>query len=104
MKLPIHSAILWLAAIVGAHASLTVSTDFESGSAKVLDLNSDAQTIRISPGGDLKRGMPNWWYLRLDGVDTSKPIVLDVVALNVSLPPGEKGRPLNAGWTLPNCA
>jgi hypothetical protein len=104
MKVLAQSVIVWCAAVVGVHANLTVSTDFESGSAKVLDLNPDTQTIRISPAGDLQRGMPNWWYLRLDGVDAGKPVVLEVVALNVSVPPGAKGKPLNASWTLPACA
>jgi hypothetical protein len=104
MKLLTQTIILWFAAIVGAHAGLTVSTDFEGGSAKVLDLNSDTQTVRVSPAGDPKHGMPNWWYLRLDGVDSGKPVVLEVVALNVSVPVGRKSNPLNAGWTLPTCA
>jgi hypothetical protein len=57
-----------------------VSVDFESGSARVLAIDSVSQTIRITPGGDSTRGMPVWWYLRLDGVDINRPITLEVVA------------------------
>jgi hypothetical protein len=104
MKLLTQSVGVWLAAVVGAQASLTVSTDFEGGSAKVLELNPDTQTVRISPAGNLNRGMPNWWYLRVEGVDTNKPVVLEVAALSVSVGPVGKTNLLNVGWTLPACA
>ena len=48
------------------HAALNMSTDFESGSARVLELDAAAQRVRIAPAGDPKRGMPNWWYVRID--------------------------------------
>ncbi|HXF10540.1 MAG TPA: M14-type cytosolic carboxypeptidase [Desulfuromonadaceae bacterium] len=84
---------------------MTISTNFESGSARVLAMDDQAQTIRISPGGDVKRGMPNWWYFRLDGIDTTKPVVVDVVALKPPTAEGEnsetKSAPLNPNWTLP---
>jgi hypothetical protein len=57
-----------------------VSVDFESASAHVLFIDSASQTIRITPGGDSTRGMPVWWYLRLDGIDINKPVTLEVVA------------------------
>src|SRR5262249_49897692 len=39
-------------------AALRISTDFESGSAIVLETNLDTQTIRIKSAGDVKRGWP----------------------------------------------
>ena len=101
----VGSAILF-AGILRAGAAFQVGSDFEGGSARVLELNPDTQTIRITPAGDVKRGMPNWWYLRLDGVDTNKPIALEVVALEVTMPlqTEKTATPLNPGWTLPTCA
>jgi hypothetical protein len=89
-------------------AALRVATDFESGSAQVLSLDAATQTVRISPAGDLRHGMPNWWFLRLDDVDTNQPVTLEVVARDVSVPAegANEGtvRALNPGWTLPACA
>ena len=86
-------------------AAVTISSDFESGSAQVLELNSDTQQIRISPAGDPKRGMPNWWCLRLDDIDINKPVVLEVVAREVPVPGSDNpNQLLGAGWTLPECA
>src|SRR5437868_299837 len=87
-------------------AAFEVSSAFENGSAKVLSLNPETQEIHISPAGDLNRGMPNWWYLRVDGIDTNKPITLDVIALDVIVPLETKTATaaLNPGWTLPRCA
>src|SRR5690242_12865301 len=59
-------------------AGLQASSDFESGSARILSLDAETQTVRITPAGDPKRGMPNWWYVRLDDVDPRKPLVLEV--------------------------
>src|SRR5581483_6460948 len=56
----------------------------------------------------LERGMPNWWFLRLDDVDTNRPLTLGVVARDVSTPSeGDaegKTNPLNPAWTLPTRA
>lgn len=84
--------------------TLKVSTDFESGSAKVLSLNQETQTIRITPAGDPKRGMPNWWYLRIDGVEMNKPLTLEVAAIEEPIPMGPLGRKiakLSPSWTWP---
>ncbi len=86
-------------------ASLIVSTNFESGSAKVLSLDEATQTVRITPAGDPNRGMPNWWFFRLEGVDTTKPVTLEVAARKVSLPGDgaahDQMSALNPYWTLP---
>jgi hypothetical protein len=86
-------------------AELSVSTDFSSGSARVLALDAATQTVRITPAGDPARGMPNWWYLRVDGIDPARPLVLEVVAREVTTPSdNEVPRPLNPLWTLPKRA
>jgi len=98
------AAVLSCAALA-THAALTVSTDFESGSARVLALNPETQELRISPAGDPARGMPNWWFLRVDHVDPGKPLLLEVVARVAEAPQEGAAEsniaPLNPGWTLP---
>ena len=56
----------------------SISTNFENASVRVLALNAATQTVRITPAGDAARGWPNWWYLRVDNVDTGKPVTLEV--------------------------
>ncbi len=109
---PHFARLLWRLLLLAllplpTRAALTLSTNFESASARILDLDATTQTIRISPAGNLDRGMPNWWFFRLDGLDTNKPLTLEVVALKVSVAEetGGKASPLNFGWTLPTrCA
>jgi hypothetical protein len=81
-------------------AELAVSTNFSSGSAQVLALDAATQTVRITPAGDPARGIPNWWYLRVDGIDPARPLILQVVARETTTP----GGPLNPSWTLPRQA
>ncbi len=104
MKLFILPGMVLLAAF-RLQASLVVSTNFESGSARVLSLDEATQTVRITPAGDPNRGMPNWWFLRVEGLDTAKPLTLEVAARKVSLP-GDGAThdtmfPLNPYWTFP---
>src|SRR4051794_13908102 len=87
-------SMLIIASIIMAGAApfaapLKVSTDFESGSARVLELNQAMQTIRIEPAGNPERGMPNWWYLRVDGIDPARPLTLQVKARDVTVPLGD---------------
>jgi len=89
-----------------AHAQLRVSSDFESGSARVLAIDDRTQTVRITPAGDPKRGMPSWWYLRLDGVDSKRPLTLEVVAQKATLPTSVPGKTQSLApyWALPTQA
>jgi hypothetical protein len=83
--------------------SLTVSSNFESGSARILSIDKDKQFVSITPAGNPKRGMPNWWYLRIDHIDTSKTLLVEVVASDaaVYVDGGGLGGKLPPGWTLP---
>jgi hypothetical protein len=85
---------------------LRVTTAFESGSARVLDLNSATQTIRIIPAGDPKRGMPNWWNLRIDNIDSNKPVFLEVLSTGELIPsgPSQNLRKMSPDWTWPDHA
>jgi hypothetical protein len=85
---------------------LKVATNFESGSARVLLLDQQTQTIRITPAGDPKRGMPNWWNLRIDSIDSNKPVIVEVLSTEELIPMGplKNLRKLSPGWTWPDRA
>ena len=85
---------------------LKVSVDFEGASANVLSIDTLAQIIRITPAGNPDRGMPNWWYLRLDHIDTTKPVTLAVAQKDAILAtdiPGQR-RKISPEWTWPSQA
>lgn len=97
--------MIFLAGRAAANGGFQVSTSFESGSAQVLERDAEHQRLRISPGGDPKRGMPNWWFVHVTELDTNKPFTLEVVAREVSVPGSDDPKQLlTAGWALPNCA
>lgn len=87
-------------------AEITVSTDFEGGSAKVEAINSERREILIRPGGDPARGWPCWWYLRIDGLTAAEDA--KVVVLGSEQPARNNGRstgkPLAPDWALPDRA
>jgi len=87
----------------GADLELRVSSDFPGGSAQVLNIDQANNTVRITPAGDPKRGWPCWWYCRLDGVDTNKPVILEVVANQARVQTDDAGKTRNlpANWSLP---
>lgn len=82
---------------------LKVATNFESGSARVLLLDQQTQTIRITPAGDPKRGITNWWYVRIDGINTAIPLVLEVEAREDLIPDENTGvgKKTSPGFTWP---
>lgn len=97
--------LLAAAAARANEAALRVTSDFESGSGRVLTTDTATQTIRITPAGDPARGMPTWWHVRVEGIDASKPLTLEVVARDFNTPTGDAvPKPLNHGWTLPTRA
>lgn len=91
---------------LGADMQLRVSSDFPGGSAKVLKLDPASNTVGITPSGDPKRGFPCWWYFRLDGVDTNKPLILEVTANQGIVQTGTPGktRKFPADYSLPEYA
>ena len=94
--------ILVSSSIKAPAMELRVSSDFPGGSAKVLHIDQLNGSVRIMPAGDPKRGWPCWWYFRLDGVNTNKPVVVEVKAYRgmMQTDSGE-ARNLAAGWSLP---
>jgi hypothetical protein len=87
-------------------AELTVTVDFEGGSASVLMIDTVTQTLRIMPSGNPNRGMPNWWYLRIDNINISKPLILEVVQKEAELPTDIPGKmhTISPEWTWPTQA
>jgi hypothetical protein len=87
-------------------SQLRISSDFPGGSARVLGIDQDNNTVRITPADDPKRGFPCWWYFRLDGVDTNRPLILEVTANQGIVQTGVPGetRKFPADYSLPECA
>jgi hypothetical protein len=90
----------------GDAPQLRIRSDFPGGSAKVLGIDPDNNTIHITPADDPKRGFPCWWYFRLDGVNTNLPLTLEVTANQGIVQTGEPGktREFPADYSLPEYA
>ena len=102
----IAAAALSIGVAQALAADLSVSTDFEGGSAKVVAIDQGAKTVRISPAGDPARGWPCWWYLRVDGLPKGAKLTLEVVPSEQLLvgPSKNRGKPLSPGWSQPQRA
>lgn len=82
---------------------LSVASDFEGASVKVLAIDQAARSVTFTPGGDAARGWPCWWYFRIDGIASGETITLRLQASDsVADRPGAK--PLAASWAMPNQA
>ncbi len=57
---------------------LTVSADFDGGSARVESINQVARVVRFRPEPYPDRGWAYWWYMRVDGIRPGETITLDV--------------------------
>ncbi len=82
---------------------LSVDTDFEGASARVLDVDHQKNRIRIVPGGEPERGWPAWWCCRVLGLQPNQPLTITVEAAPGALPAGRPGagKPLSASWAMP---
>jgi hypothetical protein len=99
------TAFLGFALVVGIMskvAALSVESDFEGASVKVLNIHEATQTIRFMPGGNPERGWPCWWHFRITGLDASKPLLLELQGSD-ALMPGQT-KPLHATWAMPERA
>jgi hypothetical protein len=104
LALVLSGVLLCCSSIVsGADLPLQVNSGFPGGSAKVLGIDRDNNTVRIQPAADPQRGFPCWWYFRLDGVDTNKPLILEVTANQGTVQTGTPGqtRKFPADYSLP---
>ncbi len=87
--------------------ALTVDSDFEGASVRVIQVDAAQQKIIFMPGGDPRRGWPCWWCFRVDGLDPSKPLLLEVRASDLPMPQANglpSGKPLSSEWCMPQRA
>ena len=82
-------------------AGISVSTDFEGGSAVVVEQNDDLQSLHIQPVVEEGRGFPCWWYLKVSGLKPGEMMMLKVSA---NPHPFREGRVLNGSWSMPDRA
>lgn len=87
--------------------ALTVESDFEGASVRVVKLDAESHTIRFMPGGDPKRGWPCWWQFRASGLEKGKSLTLellpsDLPMLQANGTPTDK--PLPGNWAMPERA
>lgn len=96
-------ALSFFLAVAGAHARLSVATDFEGGSARIVSIDEATKTIRFMPGGDPARGWPCWWFLRVDGVEAGATITFEIAGSDRPIPQegGYKGKTLPVVWATP---
>src|SRR5690349_14791300 len=91
--------ISWAVADARGAEGLAVSTDFEGGSARVIEIDDQNSTVRIAPGGVAERGWVCWWSLRIDHTRPGQRLNLELVASDQ--PTRNNGqvtkRPLDAG-------
>lgn len=107
-RVPVTAMMLRLLIVLpflfmNVRAELSVATDFEGGSARVVSIDQATQTIRFMPGGDPARGWPCWWFLRVDGVEAGATITFELVGSDRTIPQegGYKGKPLPVAWATP---
>src|SRR5262245_35409333 len=94
-----------LAASQSVRGQITVATDVEGGSAKVLAVDQSSSSVAIMPAGDPNRGWPCWWYLRVDGLTVGQKLKLEVAGSDAPLVQGKnEGKPLAASWAQPERA
>ena len=77
---------------------LTVESNFEGASVRVLEIDEAARSVSFMPGGDPARGWPCWWYFRVDGVVPGETITLRLRGSTATL---EARKPLSASWAMP---
>lgn len=95
--------IVFLSVFGCARGELSVTTDFEGGSARVLSIDQGTRTIRLMPAGDPARGWPCWWYLCVDGVEPGATLNFELLGSDRPIPQtgSNEGRPLASAWATP---
>lgn len=82
---------------------LQVSTDFEGGSARILEIDPNESVIHFMPGGDSDRGWGCWWAMKVSQLKPGQRLVL-------MLSPSDQRtrhdghvstKSLDAGWSMP---
>lgn len=94
-------------ALAPAAFGLTVESDFEGASVRVLQTDDATQTVRFMPGGDPARGWPCWWQFRVSGLTARAALNLDLAGSDAPMPQANgqpSDKPLAAGWAMPERA
>lgn len=110
-------AALWMAAAVcfvgfsqdrAIAGDLAVETNFEGASAKVVEIDQQARSIRFEPGGDPREGWPCWWNFRITGAKPGETVTLWLRAVSTPIEHSNyrwlKGKPLSLSWASPHQA
>jgi hypothetical protein len=63
-----------------SNADFVVRTDFDGGSARILDVDVNQGTIRFMPGGDANRGWTCWWAMRIEALDVGQQLLLELLS------------------------
>lgn len=90
--------------LCGTAKALTVSSDFEGGSCRVLKVEEAAQLVEVMPAGDPQRGWPCWWYFRVNDCKPGMELTVLLHGSDVPMPRDEKHQPLPAYWAMPQQA
>jgi hypothetical protein len=86
---------------------LTIESDFEAASVRVVNIDEASQTVRFMPGGDPKRGWPCWWLFRVSGIHEGKALTLELEASDLAMPQANgvpSDKPLSGVWAMPEHA
>lgn len=92
-------AVAGLTSVANAEP-LSVASDFEGASIKLLAIDQTTKEISFTPGGDAARGWPCWWYFRVDGVEPGEPLRLRLQA-STAVADKPNAKPLSAVWAMP---
>ncbi len=111
MRLLVGSGVVALGILVCGRAAageLTIETDFEGASARVVAIDQQERIIRFEPGGDPRQGWPCWWNFRIRGVRPGETLTLRLRAVSALISQSTytwlKGKPLALGWSAPTRA
>jgi hypothetical protein len=99
---------LGLSAAAAVAGEITVTADFENGSAEVIGIDQETGTIRIRAAGDPVRGWPCWWSFKVSGITPKRTLCVEIVPSTSRMPGGtnasEEGQPLLPEWSWPDQA
>jgi len=86
--------------------ALTVDSDFEGASVRVLKIDEEQRSIHFIPGGDPDRGWPCWWFFRIDGITPGETITLRLEGspATAQKPEAPLQRRLSPTWAMPKQA
>ena len=80
--------------------ALRVLSDFEAGSARVLQIDQQQRTIRFSPAGDPQRGWPCWWMFRVEGITPGETLTLELTPAEPKKASDSFSKPDRAAFSL----